>query len=44
MRVALVIGNYDAWGGGAERWTHVHAQMLAARGTDVHLVRVPREY
>jgi len=38
MRIALVIGNYDAYGGGAERWTDQHARMLLERGHDVHLV------
>ena len=38
MRVGLVIGNYDAYGGGAERWTDRHARMLIDRGCDVHLV------
>ncbi len=38
MRVALVIGSYDAFGGGAERWTDRHARMLLDRGYEVHLV------
>ena len=38
MKVALVIGNYDAYGGGAERWTDQHSRMLLADGHEVHLV------
>lgn len=37
MKIALVIGDYDAYGGGAERWTDRHARALLARGHDVHL-------
>jgi UDP-glucose:(heptosyl)LPS alpha-1,3-glucosyltransferase len=33
-----VIGNYNAYGGGAERWTDVHARMLIERGHEVHLI------
>ncbi len=38
MRVALVIGRYDAAGGGAERWTDRHARYLLAKGIDVDLI------
>lgn len=38
MKIALVISNYDALGGGAERWTDRHARWLLARGHEVHLV------
>ena len=38
MRVALVIGDYDAVGGGAERWTDLHARRLLDRGFEVHLI------
>lgn len=38
MKVALVIGNYDARGGGAERWTDGYARRLLGRGLEVHLV------
>ena len=38
MRVALVIGKYHAFGGGAERWTDRHARYLIRQGFDVHLV------
>lgn len=38
MKIALVISNYDALGGGAERWTDRHARWLLARGHQVHLV------
>ncbi|QDU59826.1 Lipopolysaccharide core biosynthesis protein RfaG [Planctomycetes bacterium Pan216] len=38
MRIALVIGRYNATGGGAERWTDRHARWLLAHGHDVHLV------
>lgn len=33
-----MISNYDAYGGGAERWTDQHARMLLERGHEVHLV------
>lgn len=36
--VALVISRYNALGGGAQRWTHAHAQRLLADGFGVHLV------
>lgn len=38
MRIALVIGSYNAQGGGAERWTDRHARRLLADGHEVHLV------
>ncbi len=38
MRVALVIGRYDAAGGGAERWTDRHARYLISLGIDVGLI------
>jgi len=38
MKIALVIGKYDAYGGGAERWTDRHARMLLTRGHEIHLV------
>src|SRR5262249_46673172 len=34
----LVIGDYNAVGGGAERWTDRHAQFLFHEGHKVHLV------
>lgn len=37
MKIALVIGNYDAQGGGAERWTDRHARWLVGNGYEVHL-------
>lgn len=37
MRIALVIGRYDAKGGGAERWTDQHTRQLLAHGHEVHL-------
>ncbi|MHC4948413.1 MAG: glycosyltransferase family 4 protein [Planctomycetota bacterium] len=37
MRVSLVIGQYDAQGGGAERWTDQHTRMLLDAGHEVHL-------
>lgn len=37
MKVALVIGNYHARGGGAERWTDRFARWLLQRGHEVHL-------
>lgn len=37
MRIGLVIRDYDALGGGAERWTDRHARALLARGHEVHL-------
>src|SRR5436305_591397 len=38
MRVALVIGNYNGQGGGAERWTDRHARFLLREGHGVDLV------
>ncbi|MGL4465844.1 MAG: glycosyltransferase family 4 protein [Planctomycetia bacterium] len=38
MKIAVVIGQYDAAGGGAERWTDRFARALLARGYNVHLV------
>jgi UDP-glucose:(heptosyl)LPS alpha-1,3-glucosyltransferase len=38
MKIALVIGRYDAQGGGAERWTDLHARYLLRKGHSVHLV------
>ncbi len=38
MRVALVIGRYDAAGGGSERWTDRHARYLLNQGIDVDLI------
>jgi UDP-glucose:(heptosyl)LPS alpha-1,3-glucosyltransferase len=38
VRIALVIGDYDAHGGGAERWTDRHAGDLVRMGHEVHLV------
>lgn len=38
MKVALVIGKYHAFGGGAERWTDRHARYLIRQGFDVHLL------
>lgn len=38
MRIALVIGDYHATGGGAERWTDRHARQLLARGHAVHVI------
>jgi UDP-glucose:(heptosyl)LPS alpha-1,3-glucosyltransferase len=34
----LIIGRYDALGGGAERWTDRHARYLLDRGFDVDLI------
>jgi UDP-glucose:(heptosyl)LPS alpha-1,3-glucosyltransferase len=38
MKIALVIGDYNAFGGGAERWTDRHANYLLRAGHEVHLV------
>jgi UDP-glucose:(heptosyl)LPS alpha-1,3-glucosyltransferase len=38
MKIALVIGNYNSQGGGAERWTDRHANYLLSAGHDVHLI------
>lgn len=37
MKIALVIGHYDALGGGAERWTDRFARWLLCHGHEVHL-------
>lgn len=38
MKIALVIGDYNAVGGGAERWTDRHARRLLAAGHQVDLL------
>lgn len=37
MKIAMVLGDYDAYGGGAERWTDRHARRLIKRGHEIHL-------
>ena len=37
MKIAMVLGDYDAYGGGAERWTDRHARRLIERGHEIHL-------
>lgn len=38
MNIGLVLGAYDALGGGAERWTDRHARRLLALGHQVFLI------
>jgi UDP-glucose:(heptosyl)LPS alpha-1,3-glucosyltransferase len=38
MKIALALHDYDAHGGGAERWTDRHARYLLAAGHEVHLL------
>lgn len=38
MRIAIVIGEYNATGGGAERWTDRHVRQLLQRGHEVHVL------
>lgn len=38
MRIALVIGDYNSQGGGAERWTDRFARWLLSKGHEVHLI------
>lgn len=37
LRIAFVLDRYDAVGGGAQRWTHDHAQRLLQDGHHVHI-------
>ncbi|MBX3390543.1 MAG: glycosyltransferase family 4 protein [Phycisphaeraceae bacterium] len=37
MRIAFVLDRYDAVGGGAQRWTHDHAQRLLHDGHHIHI-------
>lgn len=37
MRIAFVLDRYDSVGGGAQRWTHDHAQRLIQDGHHIHI-------